>query len=98
MREHGKQAVLKDDEVDRVERASKATTGVSRQDVLESMYGRLEPKPTGVQTFNSFHYYVSRKLLLSAIHTAEASYTAGEVALVADRSEHERQQVCNAVA
>lgn len=45
MRGHNKLAVLKDDEVDRLERASKATTGSSRQDVMESMYGRLEPKP-----------------------------------------------------
>jgi hypothetical protein len=45
MRSHGKLAVLKDDEVDRLERASKATTGLSRQEVMDSMYGRVEPKP-----------------------------------------------------
>ena len=45
MRNHGKMAVLKDDEVDRLERASKATSGLSRQEVMDSMYGRLEPKP-----------------------------------------------------
>ena len=43
-----KLAVLKDDEVDRLERASAAVTGLSRQDVMESMYNRLEPKPKGV--------------------------------------------------
>ena len=45
MRGHGKLAVLKDDEVDRLERASMATTGQSREEVMESMYGRLDPKP-----------------------------------------------------
>ena len=47
MRQHGKQAVLKDDEVDRLERSAAATSGTSRQDVMESMYGRLSPKPRG---------------------------------------------------
>jgi hypothetical protein len=47
MRSHGKVAVLKDDEVDRLERASSAASGPSRQDVMDSMYGRLEPKPKG---------------------------------------------------
>ena len=47
MRSHGKLAVLKDDEVDRLERASSAASGPSRQDVMDSMYGRLEPKPKG---------------------------------------------------
>ena len=46
MRRHGKQAVLKDDEVDRLERAGAAASGeYTRQDMLESMYGRAEPKP-----------------------------------------------------
>lgn len=48
MRDHGKLAILKDDEVDRLERAGAATMGVSRAEVLESMYNRLEPKPQGV--------------------------------------------------
>ena len=39
--------MLKDDEVDRLERAAAAVTGASRQDVMESMYNRLEPKPKG---------------------------------------------------
>ena len=39
--------MLKDDEVDRLERASKAAVGDSREDVMESMYGRLNPKPAG---------------------------------------------------
>ena len=47
MRDHGKQAVLKDNAVERLERASKAVSGSSRQDVLESMYGHLDPKPKG---------------------------------------------------
>lgn len=47
MRKHGKMAQIKDDEVDRLERASTATTGLSRQEVMESMYGRLQPKPRG---------------------------------------------------
>lgn len=47
MRAHGKLAVLKDDEVDRLERAAAAASGPSRQEVMESMYGRLEPKPKG---------------------------------------------------
>ncbi|GAB4821293.1 hypothetical protein N2152v2_008339 [Parachlorella kessleri] len=45
LRKHGKQAQLKDDEVDRIERASKAASGVSRTEVMDSMYGRLDPKP-----------------------------------------------------
>eukprot|EP00205_Picochlorum_sp_RCC944_P001663 CAMPEP_0182608080 /NCGR_PEP_ID=MMETSP1330-20130603/2602_1 /TAXON_ID=464278 /ORGANISM="Picochlorum sp., Strain RCC944" /LENGTH=345 /DNA_ID=CAMNT_0024826781 /DNA_START=49 /DNA_END=1086 /DNA_ORIENTATION=+ len=45
MRKHGKIAVLKDDEVDRLERANKATTGKSREQVMESMYGKADPKP-----------------------------------------------------
>ena len=44
MRRHGKMAVMKDDEVDRLERAG-AQSASSRQDVMESMYGRLDPKP-----------------------------------------------------
>ncbi|KAL6777062.1 hypothetical protein ACKKBF_B20070 [Auxenochlorella protothecoides x Auxenochlorella symbiontica] len=45
MRGHGKLAVLKDDEVDRLERAAQAASGPSRAEVMDSMYGRLEPKP-----------------------------------------------------
>lgn len=45
MRNHGKQAVLKDDEVERLERARKATTGLSHGEVMESMFGRARPKP-----------------------------------------------------
>ena len=46
VRKHGKMAVLKDDEVDRLERADKAVAGGrSRQEVMESMYGRADPKP-----------------------------------------------------
>ena len=45
MRQHGKLAVLKDDEVERLERAAVATTGYTRDEVMGSMYGRLDPKP-----------------------------------------------------
>ena len=45
MRRHKKLAVLKDDEVDRLERAQHASIGPSREEVMESMYGRLNPKP-----------------------------------------------------
>ncbi|GMH33796.1 hypothetical protein BSKO_01630 [Bryopsis sp. KO-2023] len=45
MRSHGKLTVLKDDEVERLERASKAVSGPSREEVMESMYGRINPKP-----------------------------------------------------
>jgi len=39
-------AVLKDDEIERLERAGKSScSSYSRQEVLESMYGRLAPKP-----------------------------------------------------
>ena len=48
-----KLAVLKDDEVDRLERASAACTGASRQEVMESMYNRLEPKPKGACRWQS---------------------------------------------
>lgn len=54
MRQHGKQAVLKDDEVDRLERAAAASSGTSRQEVFESMYGRLAPKPQGLCTLNLY--------------------------------------------
>lgn len=47
MRQHGKLAVLKDDEVDRLERASQAQSGPNRQEVMEAMYGRLDPSPAG---------------------------------------------------
>lgn len=47
MRKHQKLAVLKDDEIDRLERASAACTGPSRQEVMDSMYNRLDPRPKG---------------------------------------------------
>lgn len=43
IRKHGKVAVLKDDEVDRIERAGKATSGYSRDEVMQSMYGNANP-------------------------------------------------------
>lgn len=54
MRGHGKLAVLKDDEADRLERAGAATTGASRAEVLQSMYNRLEPKPQGIMMAMTF--------------------------------------------
>ncbi|UPR05069.1 hypothetical protein HOP50_19g84160 [Chloropicon primus] len=45
MRKHGKIAVLKDDEVDRLERAGQACNGTTREEVMSSMYGRADPKP-----------------------------------------------------
>ena len=47
MRKHGKLAVLKDDEVDRLEQASTATSGYSRAEIMDSMYGRLVPSAKG---------------------------------------------------
>lgn len=41
------QAVLMDGEVERLERASRAVCGPSRQEVMDSMYGRVDPKPAG---------------------------------------------------
>ncbi|KAF5833440.1 hypothetical protein DUNSADRAFT_10266, partial [Dunaliella salina] len=46
MRKHHKQAVLKDDEVDRLERATHAASGsVSRDEVMQQMYGKADPRP-----------------------------------------------------
>ena len=55
MRSHGKLAVLKDNEVDRLERAGAATMGASRGEVLQSMYNRLEPKPQGISNLKLLH-------------------------------------------
>ena len=41
-------AVLKDDEVERLERAAVATTGYTKSEVMDSMYNRLQPKPARV--------------------------------------------------
>lgn len=40
--------MMKDDEVDRLERAGTAVSGATRQEVMESMYGRVDPKPKGM--------------------------------------------------
>lgn len=40
--------MMKDDEVDRLERAGTAVSGATRQEVMESMYGRVDPKPRGM--------------------------------------------------
>ena len=45
MRGHGKIATLKDDEIERLERARRAVSGVSADEVMQSMYNRLDPKP-----------------------------------------------------
>ncbi|EFJ47481.1 hypothetical protein VOLCADRAFT_91842 [Volvox carteri f. nagariensis] len=47
LRRHGKQAILRDVEVERLERAARATSGPGREDVMQAMYGRLDPKPQG---------------------------------------------------
>ncbi|GAX75012.1 hypothetical protein CEUSTIGMA_g2458.t1 [Chlamydomonas eustigma] len=61
MRDHKKLAVLKDDEVERLERVSKAACSVySRQDIMESMYGRVDPKPLAPS------YSVEQKLAMEA--------------------------------
>ena len=71
MRSHGKMAVLKDDEVDRLERASHATSGPSRQDVMESMYGRLLPKPQGMLILycHCGCFFYSTPCILTRTHT-----------------------------
>ena len=55
MRKHGKMAQLKDDEVDRIERAAHAACGPSRQEVMDSMYNRLNPKPIGMERQSMVH-------------------------------------------
>ena len=47
MRVHGRMAVLKDDEVDRLERAARpgGYWGLGRAEVMDSMYGRADPAP-----------------------------------------------------
>jgi hypothetical protein len=50
MRAHGKLAVIKDEQVERLERAAAAPPGVqapSRHEVMESMYGLINPAPQG---------------------------------------------------
>lgn len=50
MRAHGKLAVIKDEQVERLERAAAAPPGVqapSRQEVMDSMYGLINPAPQG---------------------------------------------------
>ena len=97
MREHSKQAVLKDDEVDRLERASKATSGSSRQEVLQSMYGRLDPKPRSKYPHVKQHVCCCCCCLGATrdhdLCHAEATYTGHDSALVAERNEQQRQKV-----
>lgn len=45
MRKHGKLATLKDDEIERLERARTAASGPSTSEVMDAMYNRLSPKP-----------------------------------------------------
>lgn len=66
MRKHGKLAVLKDDEVDRLERSTTATTGLSRQEVMDSMYGKLDPKPAEPK------YTAEQKIRMRALEEEEA--------------------------
>ncbi|EFN58095.1 hypothetical protein CHLNCDRAFT_142413 [Chlorella variabilis] len=73
MRKHGKQAVLKDDEVDRLERAGAAASGPNREDVMDSMYGRAEPKPAAPR--------YSGEELAAMRREAEAAKAAARLAL-----------------
>jgi hypothetical protein len=45
---------LQDDEVDRLERSSRpgCWLGLGRQEVMEGMYGRLDPRPAGERVDN----------------------------------------------
>lgn len=75
MREHGKMAVLKDDEVDRLEKANHAASGLSKQNVMESMYGRLDPKPQGEVGGPSEQIFISYFLLSkSSDHSGELQH------------------------
>lgn len=77
MRSYGKMAVLKDDEVDRLERAAAATSGTSRSDVMESMYGRLEPKPKS-PTYTPEEKKEMRQRLEQEAHQARLAAIQGE--------------------
>jgi hypothetical protein len=44
--------LVQDEEVERLERASHAVCSTpSRQEVMESMYGRADPKPQGIHMY-----------------------------------------------
>lgn len=45
MRKHGKLATLKDNEVDRLERARSAVSGPGVDEVMHKMFNRVHPKP-----------------------------------------------------
>lgn len=107
MRSHGKLAVLKDDEVDRLERAGAATMGVSRSEVLESMYNRLEPRPQGtlVPFYCMFAFLIISlmtiipgvlfldRLNLRMWYHAEPTYTAEEMQAMRTSRNHASNQV-----
>ncbi|GIL50959.1 hypothetical protein Vafri_7032 [Volvox africanus] len=69
LRRHGKQAILGDAEVDRLERASRAVSGPGREDVMHSMYGKLDPKPEGPK------YSLDEKLRVQERERQEAMKT-----------------------
>lgn len=59
--------MLKDAEVERLERAGRAASGsISRAECLESMYGRIDPKPRG--TFAPLGIQVAPEASLVCIH------------------------------
>lgn len=84
MRRHGKQAVLKDDEVDRLERAGQAASGASRQDVMDSMYGRMEPKPRGEKSVACCR--CRRASSCACTHTRSQPYACAPAALSSGES------------
>jgi hypothetical protein len=50
---------LQDDEVDRLERSSRpgGWLGLGRQDVMDSMYGRIDPRPAGKAWWHRAHIF-----------------------------------------
>ena len=84
LRKHGKQAQLKDDEVDRIERASKAASGVSRTEVMESMYGRLDPKPKGGWVDHQSGFSVLKYWLCVSAHHEPVDFLRASPTLVFD--------------
>lgn len=85
MRRHGKIAVMKDDEVDRLERA-----GASRQDVMESMYGRVDPKPQGMRIL-CFIVCPDNILISLCVHPAEPNFSLEERRAMKKREEDEKK-------
>lgn len=64
------QAVLGDGEVERLERAGRAVLGPSRDDVMASMYGRVDPRPAAPT------YSAEELAAMAAARAAEAQRCA----------------------